>query len=428
MILYNKNVARSAQMFFMFMMFMWVSGVSDYTSFNIVRNPVLMPVFLVILLYYLIEYCRLSIKPLLVFVSVFVIWTILSYIKYLKYFEFYFPPLYSILIAFIAFNIYNKDDFLRSFESILVKLCALSLIVWLLANLFDSSFVNFMHSISVIKGQPPTETYSFIVGLGSQFEMGLRRNIGFTWEPGVFSCWVLLGIYLNMIMYNFKVFNIRRNPNLYILIATLLSTLSTTGYVAFAVIILFVLINKKSIITKTSIIVFFSLIIPSILGLSFMMDKIIMLMDVDSGFSAIKYNYSVNNMDVVAPQRFTGLYCSFQNFIHDPLLGYNQDSVSWISKTLFGGAVIVTPSEGIIAPFARYGAFVGIFLYYWLIRSSYYMSRVYNYKGRWMFVMFFMAISFSYDFWENCIFMYFYLCALFCKYDKRYFDGIKSNF
>ncbi len=425
---YNRiYISRGAQYFFMFMMFMWVASVSDYTSFNFGKNPILMPIFLLILGYYFIRYCKLSLKPIILYVTVFVIWTMLSIWKYGGNPGLHYPPIYSIVIAHIAFNIFNKDDFLRTFESILVKLCSLSLIVWLLANIVGDPFVSFMRAISVIKPQPPTETYSFIVGLGSQFEMGLRRNIGFTWEPGVFSCWVLLGMYVNLIRHNFKLINIKGNSNFVVLLFTLLSTLSTTGYTAFTIILLLILINKRSLSFRVFAIFVVVLIIPTILGLSFMSEKIIGLMDLDAGVNVIEYHSSVDKMGVVTPQRFTGFYCSLLNFIHDPLLGFNQEINSYVTRVMFRGTVIVAPSEGIIYNLATYGVFMGLFFYYWLIKSSIYMSKAYHYKGTMMFFIFFMTISFSYAFWENCIFMFFYLSAFYKKFDRRYFDGIQHQ-
>lgn len=419
------KISSGAQYFFMFMMFMWVAGVSNFTSFNFSKNPVLMPVYLAILAFYFFRYCKFSIKPLLTFVSIFIIWSIASIIKYGSNLGIHYPPFYSIIIAHIAFNIYNKSEFLKIFEKLLVFFCSLSLVVWLLANVIGDPFVNFMTSISVLpKPQPPTETYSFIVGLGSSFELGLRRNIGFTWEPGVFSCWVLLGIYVNLIRHKFSLFNIRKNKNLYILLVTLLTTLSTTGYSALAIIILFILLNKRSVSSKLIVVALLIAVVPTILGFSFMSEKIIGLMDMDQGIMATNYEGTELGMDVVTPQRFTGLYFSWLSFIHDPLLGFNQYANSYVTKVLFGNTVVVAPSEGLLYNLATYGVFMGLFLYYWLIKSSIYLSKAYHYKGAMMFLAFFLTISFSYSFWENCIFMYFYLCTFYKKFDKRYFDGL----
>ena len=402
------------------MMFMWVASVSDYTSFNIGKNPVLMPIFLIILIYYYVRYCHKSFRPLWVVLFINIFWNIASYVKYGGFVGINFPPFYSIIIAHVAFNIYDRQDFLRIFEKVLVMFCSLSLIVWLAANVIGTPFVSFMREISVIKPSPPAETYSFLFGLCSHIEMGIRRNLGFTWEPGRFACWVLLGMFVNLIRHQFRIESIWKNKNLYILLFSLLTTLSTTGYSVLGILILFVLINKKSYLSKFVIASIVLLVVPSILSLSFMSEKITDLMDLDAGINAINY-YSAEGQEIICPQRFTGLWFSFQNFIHDPWLGFNQLTNSYTVDVIFNHSVIVAPSEGILGIFAKYGILFGAFFYYWLIKASFLLSKTMQYKGKWMFFIFFIAISLSYDFWENCILMYFYLAAFYQKVDRRYF-------
>ena len=395
----KSEVSYSAKVFYMFMMFMWVASVSDYTSFNIGKNPVLMPIFLIILIYYYVRYCHKSFRPLWVVLFINIFWNIASYVKYGGFVGINFPPFYSIIIAHVAFNIYDRQDFLRIFEKVLVMFCSLSLIVWLAANVIGTPFVSFMREISVIKPSPPAETYSFLFGLCSHIEMGIRRNLGFTWEPGRFACWVLLGMFVNLIRHQFRIESIWKNKNLYILLFSLLTTLSTTGYSVLGILILFVLINKKSYLSKFVIASIVLLVVPSILSLSFMSEKITDLMDLDAGINAINY-YSAEGQEIICPQRFTG---------------------SYTVDVIFNHSVIVAPSEGILGIFAKYGILFGAFFYYWLIKSSFLLSKTMQYKGKWMFFIFFIAISLSYDFWENCILMYFYLAAFYQKVDRRYF-------
>lgn len=412
----NTKVPYKAKVFFMFMMFMWVASVSDYTSFNFGKNPILMPIFIVILAYYYIRFCHKSYKPLVAILLINVVWNIASYLKYGGFLGLNFPPFYSIIIAHVAFNIYTRREFLHLFEKMLVMFCCLSIVVWLCANLIGQPFVLFMRAISVIKPSPPAETYSFLFGLGSQIEMGIRRNLGFTWEPGRFACWILLGMYFNLVRNKFNI----RNKNFCILFFSLLTTLSTTGYSLLALLVLFILINKKSNFAKAVILLCVVLAFPTVWGLSIMSEKIEGLMDLDAGLGSIEYHVVEDGMAIVCPQRFTGIYVSFLNFIHDVFWGFNQLPNSFVSAVLYKHSVIVAPSEGIIGIFAKYGIFYGSFFYFWLIRSSSYLSSLFGYKGKWMFFLLFMGISFSYDFWENCILMYFYLCAFYQNFDIRY--------
>lgn len=416
----KNNIPYKAKVFYMFMMFMWVASASDYTSFNIGKNSILMPIFLIILIYYYLRCCHKSFKPLFIVLCIHILWNIASYLKYGGFVGINFPPIYSIIIAHVAFNIYTREEFLSLFEKMLVMFSSFSLVVWLCANVIGSPFVSFMHAISVIKPNPPTETYSFLFGLCSHIEMGIRRNLGFTWEPGRFACWTLLGMYFNLVRHKFKIESFKNNKNLYILFLALLTTLSTTGYSVLGVLILFVLINNESKMSKFFITTFVILLLPSILSLSFMSEKIIGLMDLDEGVNAINY-YNSEGYDQVCPQRFTGLWFSWQNFIHDPCLGCNQLWKSYSTEVIFKHSVIVASSEGIIGILAKYGVFVGLFFYYWLMKSSFLLSKVLRYKGRWMFFLFFIAISFSYEYWDNCIFMYLYLAAFYKKIDCRYF-------
>ena len=256
----NVIVPYKAKAFYMFMMFMWVASVSDYTSFNFGKNPILMPAFLIILAFYYIQYCHKSYKPLWIVLFLNILWNIVSYFKYGGYIGINFPPFYSIIIVHVAFNIYSKEDFLYYFEKMLVMFCSISLIVWLFANILGTPFVSFMRSISVIQPSSPTETYSFLFGLCSHIEMGIRRNLGFTWEPGRFACWILLGMYFNLVRNEFNI----KNKSFIILFLSLLTTLSTTGYSLLVVLILFVLMNKKSKLSKVIIVLCVVLVFPTV--------------------------------------------------------------------------------------------------------------------------------------------------------------------
>ncbi len=394
------------------MMFMWVASVTPLTGFNMSKNPILMPIYVLIILYYIVRYCNKSIKPLMAVISIFGIWYVASCIKYEGIQGIQFQPIYSILIAHVAFNIYTKKEFLYLFEKYLLFFCCLSLIVWISVNLATSTVLPFMHSIAVVENQPPTETSSFIVGVGSQITMGVRRNIGFTWEPGKFSCWVILGMFLNLIRHRFKL-NSKNNISFWILMATLLSTLSTTGYALLAVIILFYIMNRGG-KARLLVIVLVSLLLPSIIGLSFMGEKIMGLSNVEGDITAVYY-YSSQGQEVITPQRIAGFYFDILNFIHDFWLGYNQNENSYVSRVFFDGISVVM-SNGVLNILAKYGIFVGIFFYYWLFRSSKYLSKELNYNGEYMFAILFLVMSISYDFWENCILMFFYLSSFYNRY------------
>lgn len=400
------------------MMFLWISRASPYTGFNISDNPVFMPIYLLIIGYYYMTYCKKPIKPLAILLSIFAIWSFCIFIKFGNLDNFSFQFIYYLIIAHVAFNIYSKDEFFQLYEDILVKLCILSLVVWVLANLFPASFVPFMHSIAVYENHPPMETTSVLVGVGASFEMGLRRNIGFSWEPGVFSCFVALGIYVNLTANKFRIFPLAKNKKLVILLVTLLTTLSTTGYVLLFALLLFVLMNKSlsgRVLTLTLIVV----AIPFIARLSFMRNKILTTMDFDAELAAMNY-YVSQGVEKIVPQRFSGFYLECLNFIHDFWFGYGNYTQSYASTIFSGKAFDVQVSNGVVYILAKYGVFVGVFFYYWMIKSSIFLSSTLRYKGKYYFAFMFTIMGFSYDFWENNLLMFFYLSTFYMACSNAY--------
>lgn len=418
----SVHISSTNRLFFMFMMFMWVASVSTYTSFNFGKNPVLMPIFIAILIYFYGKFCRKSFVPLALFLFVFFVWNILNLFKYSGFIGTNFPIFYSVLIAHVALNIYTGSEFFEYFERILVFFCLVSLIVWGMSNFWDG-FLNVAEALSVIERNPPTETYSFLFGLGTQVEAGFRRNIGFTWEPGRFSCWCLLGIYVNLVRHKFKITPLKNNKGFYIILVSLLTTFSTTGYFVMFLLLFFYFKNKKSFLVKFLLISLSICVLPIILSLPFMLDKVVELLDPNLGYEEV-YEYGIKKgYDTVTPQRFSGILFSCSNFLNDFWLGYNKIERSYISVLL---GTVVTPSEGIFYMLARYGFLVGIFLYVCLIKSSFFWAEKMHYKGGLMFFVLFIALSFSYEFWENCIFMVFYLSSFYVFFDKRYLDEDRS--
>ena len=407
----------SYKWFYMLMMFLWIGRASPYTGFNFAENPVFMPIYIIIIGYYYKNFCKKPIKPLLILLSIFLIWSVCIYFKFGNLDNYSFQFIYYLIIAHVAFNIYSCDEYLYLYENVLVKLCLLSLIVWGLVNLIPSIFVPFMHSIAVYENHAPMETTSVLVGIGTSFEMGIRRNIGFSWEPGVFSCFVVFGLYINLIRNRFKVFPISSNKNFYILLFTLFSTLATTGYMLLSVILLFYLVNK-SVSGKIFALAIAALLIPTIASLSFMSDKIVHLMDVDQEISSMNF-YANQGRESMTPQRFGGLYFEFLNFIHDFWFGYGHFSQSYTSKVIFGN-IDISVSNGILRILAKYGILVGAFFYYWMLRSSVFLSKSLRYKGKYLFALLFTIMNFSYDFWENNLLMFFYLCTFYMFISKSY--------
>ena len=83
----------------------------------------------------------------------------------------------------------------------------------------------------------------------------------------------------------------------------------------------------------------------------------------------------------------------------------NINENSYMMKNLFKG-FDVWLSDGILQIFSKYGLIIGLYFYYNLFRTSSYVSKVYQMKGKYFLALVFILMSFSYDFWGTGLFFY----------------------
>ena len=386
------------------MMFLWSARTVELLEFGS-ENAGLSVVYFLIIIYYLIRYSRKQLyKPLFSILCVFFIWYIAICFKYGEIQSIYAGILISTVLAFCAFCIYKRSEFFFYAERVLTHLCVLSLVVWGLYCLFPSVVGSVMDSLSVGNNDSTMRANLLVVGIGNQDVEGfsLKRNIGFTWEAGRYSCFLVLGLFINLSLHKMSISWVN-NKSFYILLLGLLSTISTTGIMSSLVVLLYYVYNKSA-AYRSAIIVLGWLLLPALWGLSFIGDKIGELLDYEEEISNMQYIFSEGSVSIT-PQRITGAYLEFQNFIHDFWLGYVTNENSYTVKYLFSGADVWL-SDGFIQIFSMYGIFIGSFFYILLFRSSLLLSNVFNTKGTLLFAFLFIMISFSYSFWNSSIFLY----------------------
>ena len=401
---------------YMLLMLLWVARTTPLLGFKYSENPVLMPVYLIIIAIYYVLFCQKAWKPLLILLVIMTTWYIAICIKYGGVVPLYLTLIYNIIIVHVAFNLFTLKEYLSYFEKVMAHFGILALFVWLCCNLFPVFFPNLMHSLSVYSNHPPLETNSVFVGMGSQLVMGIRRNIGFTWEPGRFGSFMILALFVNLVRKGFKTLSFRDNRNFYIFLLCVLSTLSTTCYAAISILFLLFILNRQS-SNKLLILCCFLICFSFLVQAPFMMDKIQTFISVDTEINNMMYSFEQSGRDIITPQRFTGIFLDMQNFMHDFWLGYNTNDHSWVVTQLFNG-YDVWLSNGLVQIFSKYGVFVGLFFYTQLFMSSKHLSEELDYRGKYIFMILFMAISISYDFWENSVFLFFILLPFYEKYSS----------
>ncbi len=413
----KEKIKRNSYFYiYTFLLLMWSCRTSSFWDLYSLKG-IMTYVYLGINFYFLKKYCKkVCSKPLLIVTTIHVIWYILSCVKYGMILHFPYTILYDVITIMIAYQM-MKEKFLYYFDAVLSDLSLVCLLVWLGAVLFPSVVLPLVRAISITPvGGLPMDCNFFVFGLSGQFEMGIRRNLGFTWEPGRYACFLVLGLYINLTINKCK---IGKNRNFWILFLSLLSTCSTTGYVCIFLIFVYYIMNRN-LLVKVYVAGLFALFLPIVLAFSFMEDKIkdnMFNLDKSDIINA-EYYMNEKNMDVLVPQRGLGAWIDVRNFIHDPLLGYASYEHSYGNTALYKGSNIVT-SNGLIKIFAEHGFAYALFFYAMLFLSSVAFAKKYKVKGTLILGIVFATISFSYDFWGG-FFLYFVLYSLFVKYDKEF--------
>lgn len=143
---------------------------------------------------------------------------------------------FIILAGFILIKTFSFDSLRQSFSKIMYFLCVYSLIVMAIFYVAP----NILRTLPVITNTLGVSYFNALFCLG-QFEtiLGIWRNFGIFREPGVYA------IFVNLALLN-EIFNTKLNiKHILIFLITLVTTFSTAGYIAFAVILVFYVLYKK---------------------------------------------------------------------------------------------------------------------------------------------------------------------------------------
>ena len=330
-------------------------------------------------------------------------------------------PFIEVFIGYVVVQVFSYSIFQR-FERLAVKLSILALLGWLLCLIsYDT-----IYSIAKIIGSPGAMTSQslYVFSVPSTANNGgiLLRNCGFAWEPGRFSCFLLIALFINIhrTKLDFK------NKNFLVLFTALITAQSTTGYLCFMLLIgLYYCFNKK---INVALLTLGIITVCLILSLPFMQDKIIALFEnslrIDEQVDELIYlSYNVTDDNYYVPQRFDGMMFQLMNLQHAPIiLGEGRDLTNFFLNKEMGFRVAV--SEGIIVLFIQYGYIIGLLIYYQLLKSSRLISKLFEAKNSFLFFILFIAINFSYNFWENPMIISFWL---FAYYKSNHFLNLKKT-
>lgn len=301
-------------------------------------------------------------------------------------------------------------------ERIITSLSLIDLFLWICVVVLG---IPFFSNISLLTPAAPTITSaSFLIFNVTSITDNaiLPRNCGFAWEPGRFASIVCLAIVFNIYRHKGKL-TLRKNKNLIILLASLLSSFSTTGYVCFICVLIYTLfVHYKSKFILPFYIVVLPTLIYSFYNIDFLATKIIETMNPEEFVVNTGDVDTVEQLEMVyTPQRFECMMLQGMNFLNDFLIGFGTGP-SYTTRNISPNISI---STGIFAMLAQFGIFIGIIFCYAYIKSSYLLGKHYN-SPTYLFLVCYLCISVSYSFIYSPLVLSVILLSLLYKNNKNY--------
>ncbi len=433
--LFKQDKIGTFEYFYFFVMIIYMAQMDNNTARMIagLSSPYIPFLLPIILTFILLDRNKVKFndKRLLNILLVFALWTVLLFSHKSTYsshqYSYYFFLFYSIVIAYIHIQVFGKK-MLIIYENIMVKLCLIAIVIWFLCILFPGVQ-------SYLRGFPETSLgnnflylYNCINPSNNQLNVsyGIVRNAGCSWEPGRFAIMVILALFCNLVRNGIK---FKGNVSGIILLLTLLSTQSTTGYISAIVLYSIFLFKKISLMRVVTFSLIFIPLFYQLSKLEFMQEKIESQLDLNTELrksnEVIDYVNKTNksNEYVSSLGRFQSMYYELINIQMDPILGYGRNS----GKSYFAQRISAnfTLPGGLLKIFGQHGIPLGILIYIILYKSSAAIGRDFKIRKSALFIIFLLSLT-SYGFFTVPIFTAFWFYGLFKKEEKPMIDD-KEN-
>ena len=386
---------------------------------NLSGNPIpfLIPILLTIILLFR-NPISFADKRLWALLGITGLWSISSIVKYNAFsnqeLSYHFFLYYAIIIAYIHIKVYDTD-LMTLYEKTMVTMCKITLPLWLLCVIaplithqfftafpetgFGNNFLYIFNYMDPSKGQ--------------EF-----RNAGFSWEPGRFAIMIALAIYCNLLQNGIDI----RSKRLWILLAAMASTMSTTGYSVTFIILLLFYIKNLSLGKGMLLTIIIVPLATYVYSLDFMGDKIGAQIDKASNTSSLDFKYTNKKHNdgeyAFSLDRFPSMIFEWENIKKDPILGYSRNHDHSFFYQNVSKNVVLT--GGLLKSIGEFGIIFALFIYFALIKSSRKEAQLFG-NGSDMTLFFTLIVcSVSYPVFGIPIFTAFWFNGLFCNDEDEY--------
>ena len=321
----------------------------------------------------------------------------------------------KIMIAYWLLTHYREQIFER-YENIIYKLTLVALFFYAIQLIVpDSIMWNVFKSIDLSESLFPQKFYASI-GLYTFHQRELSeifpRNAGFCWEPGPFSSYVILALFINLARNGLK---LKDKKRLFVFLLAIVTAQSTTSFVVLLAVLVWYAWSsvKNKAFRIISIPITLTLVIYLFTSVPWMQEKIISESEQDVDYYLhLAESYGSSH----APGRFASLTLGWRDFLKYPVTGYGGNislRTGYIDET-----TSVATISGIGTIVSRYGS-IGTLLFLFLIfYTGKWLSRFYQYSAHIIFPVTVLMIGFGFAIIESPIFVTLWMVPVFLKVKK----------
>ncbi len=260
--------------------------------------------------------------------------------------------IFSFFVVMCITNVYTLNEFKMAFINVVVYLAVVSLVGFLLF-----SCIPILQNLFVVRNSANHLYSNLILYVHPK---GFSRNMGIFWEPGAYQTFLCLALLLETLDEHMSM------KRVLILILTIISTLSTTGYIALAIILPFALVKKTTSRTNKRIIAILLLII--VIFTCIFWDELLDT-STDSPFGKI-VSYSgdknANKKVTTTSSRINSVIQPFYAFLSSPIFGLGYEGLNTYTYVYTHNMNTCT----VVNWFAVYGIGFGLTMLYCYYRFS----------------------------------------------------------
>lgn len=328
----------------------------------------------------------------------------------------------KIMIAYWLLS-YYKDNIFLKYENAIYTLTVISLLFYSIQVLFPGPMYELFKALDLSQNPFPDRIYASI-GIYTYHRVGafdsFPRNSGFCWEPGPFSSYVVLALFINIARNGVKIKDTKR---FWVFLLAIISAQSSTSFVVLlAVIIWFAWSRYKNRAFRVfSVPVALAVVIYLFVNVPWLQDKIIEESEQDINELLVHAHKAKSG---TAPGRFASLELRWMDFKKYPIAGFGGNmslQTGYIAKD-----VEVSAISGIGNIIGRYGTIGSLLFLYLIFSTGKWLAKRYNYSGNIIFPLLILMIGFGFGIIESPLIATLWMTPFFIN--KKYLMASRVQF